>query len=223
MLTMPDPFSTSGTNHPKPMLVRLAEVAARMPPPVFAVIDGGQFDDFPGMLMPAFGLLSRSLFLGEGSQSSQQFGPWLVSIQQSEDIATVLDIVGDLPALVFWSNPASGEAGLFHHLRRLNRVRVPTWAAEGKIGPDPDDPDDRRTEAVLFRHWDPRVLAALLPVLNETGFSRIIGPAQEIAFAYEDYGDLKRVISDPDWPITPTGMMTLTSDQMLALARRRLA
>ena len=49
---------------------------------------------------------------------------------------------------------------------------------------------------MLFRHWNPRVLGALLPVLDEVQLSRILGPAAEITFVAPGS---KRV------PAVPTG------------------
>ena len=134
-------------------------------------------------------------------------------------------ITVDLPAVVFWSCP-EGDVALYGHLRRLNRVRLPVWAAAGKAGPDPGVAADLGYETVLFRHWDPRVLETLLPVLDEAQFSRIMGPAAEICFVAPDHGGLKRVIADASWPPASPGMMVLRPERVgdvtdrLASARR---
>ncbi len=198
----------------------LAGVAGRLPGPVFAVLDGGHFDDLPAALA-GVGLGARSLFLGDGGRDEQRFGPWLLAVQRPEDVAAVLALVGDLPAVVFWSC-AEGEVALYGHLRKLNRARLPVWAAAGKDGPEPGVDADRGWEAVLFRHWDPSVLGALLPVLDEGQFSRILGPAGEVAFFAEDYGGAKRVVADPEWPIAPAGMLTIRPEQVEALTERRV-
>ena len=74
----------------------------------------------------------------------------------------------------------------------------------------------------MFRHWDPRVLGALLPVLDEVQFSRILGPAVEIAFFAMEYGGTQRVVADPDWPLAPAGMLTIRGEQVGALTERRV-
>ena len=201
-------------------LARLAAAVARMPPPAFAVVDGGHFDNLPSALSDA-GLLARSLFLGHGARDVEQHGPWLVPVHHDPDVGTVLGVVGDLPAVVFWSCP-EGEVALYGHLRRLNRVRIPGWAAAGKDGPEPGMDADRGFEAVLFRHWDPNVLGALLPVLDEGQFSRVVRPAAGLCFHAEHHGGLRRVVNDPGWPAAPGGMLSIRPEQIEALAERRL-
>lgn len=197
----------------------LAVVVGRMMGPVFAIVDGGHFEDLPAALAGA-GLAARSLFLGHGERDVERYGPWLVPIGSAEDTAKVLTLVGSLPAVVFWSC-AEGDVALYGHFRRLNMTRLPVWAAAGKDGPEPGEDADRGYESVLFRHWDPRVLGALLPVLDETQFARIMGPATEICFLATDYGGLKRVIADASWPIPPRGMLTITAEQIPLVAERR--
>ena len=205
----------------RPAQDRLIPIVARMPPSVFAVVDGGHLDDVASVLGGS-GVLARSLFLGEASRDVQRFGPWLVPIAGAADVATVLSIVGDLPAVVFWSC-AGGHDALFHHLRRLNMARIPEWAAAGKTGPERGVAADLAHSSVLFRHWDPSVLGALLPVLDAGQFSRILGPAGELAFHASDYGGTRRVVHDPEWPLAPAGLLTITGEQAAALTDRRVA
>jgi hypothetical protein len=42
-------------------------------------------------------------------------------------------------------------------------------------------------EAVLFRHWDPNVLAIVLEVLRADQLIEVLGPAQQIAFLSPDF------------------------------------
>ena len=223
----PEPDEGDGRVLPRPGLAPsasgqagLARVVARMSGPVFAVVDGGHFADLPALLAGA-GLAARSLFLGHGEREAERSGPWLVPVAGEADAARVLGLVGDLPAVVFWSCPA-GDVELYGHLRRLNMAQLPVWAAAGKEGPEPGVEADLGWEAVLFRHWDPSVLGALLPVLDEGQFARVLGPAGELAFFAEDYGGTKRVVADPDWPVQPPGMLTITAEQVGALTERRV-
>ena len=199
----------------------LAFAASGMKPQLFGIMDGGHFDDLPSGLSAA-GLSARSLFLGHGNQDVERHGPWLVRMPSSRDVDLALDLIGSLPAIVFWSCPA-GDMALFHHLRRLNMVRLPVWAAAGRLGPDPDDPGDRGWRSVLFRHWDPGVLGALLPCLDETQFNRLLGPACEIVFDPLDGHGAKRVVADPGWPVSPAGPLTIRPEQVEALTARRVA
>ena len=204
-------------------LARLAATVARMPPPVFAIVDGGHFDDLPSDLSAA-GLMARSLFLGHGARDVERHGPWFVTMRDTGDtgdVGAVLGIVGELPAAVFWSCP-DGDVALYGHLRRLNMARIPAWAAAGKIGPEPGSAGPGY-ETVLFRHWDPRVLGALMPVLDEEQFGRILGPAGEIAFHTEDHGGIRRVVNEPEWPTAPSGLLTISPDQIGALLERRIS
>ncbi|WP_288587018.1 DUF4123 domain-containing protein [uncultured Methylobacterium sp.] len=185
----------------------------------FAVLDGAQFDDLPAALRQA-GLLGRSLFLDQGDAELERAGPWLVALAQAPDAADqVFRLAGDRPAAVFWCCIA-GEAVLYRHLRRINKARIPAWSAAGRSAPSEDD--DGTFEAVLFRHWDPDVLGALMPILDAGQFSRVLGPASEIAYRSEAYGGLKRVPADPGWPVAPAGMLTIRTEQMLALGERRI-
>ena len=83
------------------------------------------------------------------------------------------------------------------------------------------------------RHWDPRVLADVLPVLNESQFARVLGPADEVVLLDPaDKGGLgvRRARALPDAPVPSRGMLVLDSDQMSAVgeavaerSRRRIA
>ena len=59
-------------------------------------------------------------------------------------------------------------------------------------------------------------------MLDETQFSRILGPASEITFVSEDYGGSKRVPVDPDWPLPPAGPLVIRPDQVISLQDRRI-
>ena len=186
----------------------------------FAVIDGGHFDDLPTAFKRER-LFARSLFLDKGDREVQTFGPWLVKLDQEPEATNkVFAIVGDKPAAVFWSCDA-GEAVLHRHLRTINMVRIPAWAASGKDAPPPASTREHFTP-VLFRHFDPSVLGALLPCLDATQFARFLGPAEQIAFVAVDFGGLKKVVANKSVSSTQDGMLTISSAQVNAMTGRRL-
>jgi Domain of unknown function (DUF4123) len=198
---------------------KLRAALAVFPGRPFAVVDGGQFEDLPKILKNER-LFGRSLFLDQADVEIQKAGPWLVGLDQSPNATDqVLAFVGDRPAAVFWSCEA-GEAMLHGHLRTLNMVRVPTWAAEHEAPPISSAVET--THPAMFRHWDPRVLGALMPLLDAGQFARMLGPAEEIAFLAEDYGGVRRVLADPAGPSATPGMLTIRSEQTQALNKRRL-
>ncbi|MGK9233719.1 DUF4123 domain-containing protein [Inquilinus limosus] len=201
---------------------RLKATIAAFPGRKFAVLDGGQFEDLPGQCRHE-GLFVRSLFLDHADEEAEKAGPWLVALdQEPKAIAKVLALVGNKPAAVFWSCD-DGEAALHRHLRTLNMVRIPDWAALGMANP-PDPGKPTVHDSVMFRHWDPRVLGDIVPVLDPEQTARVLGPAGEIAYVAGDYGGLKRVIREPDLPPAPRGMLTIRADQIEVIdARRRAA
>ena len=195
---------------------RMVAVVARMPTPVFAVVDGGHFDDAAAALEAA-GLGARSLFLGDATRDVQRHGPWLVPLAGAAT-ADVLRVTAGKPAPVFWSCSA-GEGALHRHLRTLNQALIPAWAARGAAGSE--TAADERAELALFRHLDPNVLGGLLPLLDADQFVRVFGPADELAFDTPDHGGLKRAM--PVEGVAPHGPLQLRTEQMLALAGRRQA
>ena len=188
--------------------------------PVFAALDGAQFDD-PAALMKSANINCRSLFLGVADAEREAAGPWLTGIDAMAAMDRFLAILGDLPAAVFWSCPA-GEAALYRHLRLLNEAIVPLLRddalprAEGEARPAYDFKDTR----VLFRHWDPRVLAQVLPVLDEPQFARVLGPAMLAVMPREDGGRPYEAPLLDGAVITRGGPLHLTLEQMDALQER---
>ena len=183
----------------------------------FAVLDGAHFEDFAQVRARA-GLVAHSLFLDHADHALVEAGPWLVDLTQRQGtLAGVLDLVGRKPGAVFWIC-AAGEDTLHRHLRRLNQVLLPTWAAKGDAGPT--DPDSERPERVLFRHWDPNVLGAVMPTLDVDQFARVLGPAEQLLFDAPDFGGLRRVIADNAGIATP-GPLRIRSDQVQDLRERR--
>nr|WP_279357921.1 DUF4123 domain-containing protein [Methylobacterium indicum] len=165
--------------------------------------------------------MGRSLFREHADVEVERAGPWLVPVGQATDAPErIFSLVGDRPAVVVWSCDA-GEPALYRHLRSLNLVQIPVWAAAGASTP-PENGVEAPAETVLFRHWDPRVLGALMPVLDAGQFIRIVGPASEITYWAEDYGGLKRVIADPDWRGAGGGLLSIRGEQIALLGDRRV-
>ncbi len=155
--------------------------------------------------------MARSLFLGETSRDVQRFGPWLISIKSPAETGKVLNLVGENPAVVFWSC-RSGSAALYDHLRRLNLVKVRKAVSPDKAG--------ATAETVLFRYWDPRVLSVVMPLLDEAQFARVLGPCDEaVAIDPEKLGGfgLRRIQRFPELPVSPRDMLSINAEQIAAM------
>lgn len=191
-----------------------AEAAAHMPGPVFAAIDGAQFENLPALLKGA-GLFFRSLFLGHADEEAEKVGPWFVDLSQPSAIESFLAVLGEKSAAVLWSCP-SGETALYRHLRGLNMAIVPMLRDdaperdEGAVRPS----EDYREEHVLFRHFDPRVLTQVLPVLDEGQFARVLGPAALIALPREGSGKPHVAPALETEVIVPQGALRLRPEQI---------
>lgn len=104
--------------------------------PLFAVLDGAQFDNLPDDLMLS-GLSHSPLYIDDGGQGPEfeRAAPQLVPVdrQRGDDGAqlprpdaldALMGVVGDRAAIVFWA--CEGRPGLlFRHLRTINMVRIP--------------------------------------------------------------------------------------------------
>ena len=173
----------------------LAEAVHAMPGPVFAALDGGQFEDLPKALDQAR-LKGESLFLGQSGPETQKFGPWLADTYSESSLNRLLDLIGDRPAAVFWTC-SGGPQTLFRHLRRINLAIVPVLsesararirAAELRGAVIDPQVEDYVATPTLFRHFDPRVLAQVLPVLDDAQLAQVLGPASLIVFPAERGG-----------------------------------
>ena len=159
---------------------------------------------------------------------SAQFADWLRVQDQrpapdpSEAFARLFALVGDRPAIVLWSG-AMDAGALYKHLRSINRALLPSdgddrEGADGNLAPT----------SYLFRHYDGRVLAEVLPVLDQGQFARLFGPARRLSFTasgYEDrHGNPVRMAELPDAVTVPPppGSLQLDADQVRAIEERRL-
>ncbi len=200
---------------------KLHAIVSGFTAPAYALVDGGHYADLP-TLLGRERLLGRSLFLSTADVEVQRAGPWLVTLDRLPDaIDKVLSIVEGKPAAVFWCSDA-GEVSLWRHLRGLNMAKIPAWAADGLEAPARIDATDV-FETVAFRHWDPRVLGALMPTLDAAQFARVLGSSREVAFLSDDHGGARRIICDRSWPAASPGLLTLSSSQIVALTDRRLS
>lgn len=207
----------------------LIDVALAMPARVFATVDGAQFDDASAVFAAA-GFKAHSLFLGAADAESEKAGPWLVDIDTQAALTRFIELLADKPAAVLWSCP-TGEATLYRHLRTLNEAIVPLLRAEAEARQRHADrrgevitftEADYRSSRVLFRHWDPRVLAQVLPTLDESQFARVLGPAALVVMPREDGGRPFQAHAPELAAIAPQGPLRLNVAQMEAISETRV-
>ena len=187
------------------------------PNPLFAVADGSQFEDLPGELSSA-GLFCQSLFLNHKDKSFERAGPWLFSLDSVAARQFAQKLAIDKPCLVVWSC-AVGQKALWRHLRSINEVLIPLPNPKKS---DPASPDN--FERVLFRHWDPNVLAQVLPTLNHLQFARFFGPAETIIFLPDKiWGGKATTSSNPQSIEAPAGPLCFERMAMNEIEAQRRA
>ncbi|WP_284757126.1 DUF4123 domain-containing protein [Agrobacterium sp. fls2-241-TYG-188a] len=191
---------------------------------VSAVLDGGAFDNLPRMLQEE-GIGARSLFLEGASADFRLAGPWLVNLEALPVRSYIGWLDSKNACAVYWSCPG-GDDTLYRHLRTLNEVMIPLE----QTGAYPQSTSSQQYERVLFRHWDPNVLGALLPILTRPQLARFLGPADCVVLNAPDYGGVKRVKAPPDLPAPPPGPLRIEQEQieklktaMLHSSRLRIA
>ncbi len=180
-----------------------------MPTPIFAVLDGGHFDDLGEELSNA-DIKSRSLFLKDGNADIRRDGPWLISLQETRAREHIEELACHRPCAVYWSCHA-GEQALWRHLRSINQVLVP----DDRM-PQNNGKSGRPViyERVLFRHWDPNVLGGFLPLLSMEQFTRLIGPADGILVNISESGRFKRALRPAYLPQKPRGLLRIEPEQV---------
>jgi len=179
----------------------------------FGVIDGAQVDDVVSALAQT-PLQYRPLYIGlENKPKQLKTAPFLVSMNGQGDTADSLpdeDLikrcfhVAKIPsACVFW-HCNGGEEALYHHLRSINKIIIPQ-EQDGVIS-------DTATETVLFRHADANVMTQVLPALNSTELSRLLGSAELVLARPSDEwgGRLLYAARSPDMPEPHNGFLQLT-------------
>lgn len=167
--------------------------------PLFAVADGAQFEDLSDELRSA-GLFCRSLFLNHPDKNFERAGPWLFSLDSLAARQLAESLAVEKPCLVVWSC-VHGETALWQHLRSINEVLIPLPQTKLEKGTTSD-----RYERVLFRHWDPNVLAQVLPALDHMQFARFFGLANQVVFLPgKIWGGKVTVCNRPEGLEPPTG------------------
>lgn len=168
--------------------------------PVFAVLDGAQFDNLPQALLLG-DFVSRPLYLDRGDNNPEQIitAPHMVWLDErpekstgrapQETIPVLMALIAGRPAAVFWQCPDGAEA-LYRHLRGINMVMYPKEALTDFVEPQsaetdeiqkPETPDTHTL--VLFRHADANVLAQTVPAMGTVEMARLSGPATQLIFA----------------------------------------
>ncbi len=148
--------------------------------PLFAVLDGAQFENLPQTLLFA-GIEARCLYLDRGDNHPERLvtAPYMVDLAQVGGVDRLLSIVSSPRQLALWQCPAGHDA-LYRHLRGLNRVLVPLDVPKP---PAAGEDDEMQThEAVLFRHADANALDQVVPALGAVEMARVMGPAERLVF-----------------------------------------
>lgn len=199
------------------MAAGLADILVEWPRPVFAVLDGAKYDDLPGLLRQ-IDIEARALFLEyRGNAGVVRSGPHLALLNERR-LRNLLRIEGIEGAAVFWRVEEPDEPAFYRHLRTLNLVEIPAPPPAQGAAPDPFATAQR---TVMFRHWDPGVLAMILPVLTPAQRARLFGPAVALAIAAPE-GALQAK-RRADWPEPAHGRLVLNEAQMQALSRAMTA
>jgi hypothetical protein len=188
--------------------------------PVFAVLDGAQFENLPETLMFA-GIEARCLYLDRGDNHPERLvtAPYMVGPLEGATLDRVLSALPKTSAAVFWECPDGADA-LYRHLRGLNRVLVPLDVP--KIPAASEDGELQTHEAVLFRHADSNALDQVVPALGTVEMARVMGPAERLVFLPEGEARPKSVRSDPNWPRPVPGMLRIEAAQYSQMRNARL-
>jgi hypothetical protein len=179
------------------------------PRPIFAVLNGAAFDELPSVMAKA-DISPRSLFIEHDDPRMVRAGPWFAALDERH-LTSLLRIDGIERATVFWGGLVD-ETEIFRHLRGLNLVDTP------RPKDAPPDPFAADPETVLFRHWDPSVMALVLPVLEPAQRARLFGPMGAIAINVASMGGMREAKRQVDWPEAPRGRLQLSQAQMDRIA-----
>lgn len=207
--------------------------------PVFAVLDGAQFDNLPAALIDG-GFSARSLYL-DTSQSPgppSLTAPQLVVLDQAANgfagrtypdaVNALFALIEDVPRAVFWQCGAGLDA-LFFHLRKINKVLIPRSYLGGNTVDLETDEEDTSQAFVAFRHADANAMAQTVSAMNADEASRLFGPCNRVLFAPDPswaagkpWIDIPRPYSWPDPRPGPLKLCAATMDKIEARRIDRL-
>jgi hypothetical protein len=206
----------------------LRDAALRLPPELFAVVDGGKFDDIAAALASA-GLSGKALYLEGADPDTRAAAGFLVALLTAKALEAVIALARPREVLVLWSWP-KGFAALYRHLRTLDVVEIPNETraaalANGKssLGEDLDmqalaaAAEMPAHEPVLFRHWDPGVLAHILPLLEAGQQARVFGVVQGVAFDAPHHTGLPLAHRPSGLPPASAGLLRFSEAQIAAI------
>ena len=133
------------------------EAAAASRALVVALLDGALFDDL-GAWFDHAGLQAEPLFRAEDDPEAALAGPWAVPLDHPAQDRALISMMGEAraPVVLCWHGDA---AALVRHLRRTTLIEIPDETLWDMDGQTP-------METVIFRFWDPAVLAAAWDVLT---------------------------------------------------------
>ena len=172
----------------------LSSRIAGWPGGLFATLDGARVDDLRGRLSEA-GLDAQSLFLERPGRPAPVSGPYFLALDAAR-AERLLALPGIERACVLWNGPVQPVLA-FRHLRSLNTARIP--------------PDN---EQVLFRHWDPAVLAMMVPLLGPEQLGRLFGPFTQVALYSADAGRVLWMSRPTSGASAPRGVLKLSPAQL---------
>ncbi len=226
---------------PIPNLKLLRAEIEALEHPVFAVLDGAQFDNLPDALFDG-DFVHKPLYLdrGDGNLDQTVTAPQLVWLDRDTDTAprhedtpapdvldALFDLIDDKPAAVFWECPDGGDV-LYKHLRTINMVVVPKEGRDfqSEQGSNQSSVIEDTHQQVLFRHADANVMAQVLPTLDERQFARLFKPATTILFVTDEDcaigSPLMVAPRQDDLPQAPSGLLRLEAPQMRVMGNARI-
>lgn len=179
----------------------------------YAVVDGAHFPDLPALLKLRR-LEACPLYLEAADGAGVAAGPHLVALPTRDEVRVLLETLEGRPAATFWSWPGN-FGGLRHHLRGLTLVEIPNERRTG--------PGDLAYETVLFRHWDPNVLAVTLPILTVEQHRRFYGNAAGLIFRVHESCGVTSGRRPEALSTKQRGMLRFEAEQIREITAQRVA
>jgi hypothetical protein len=143
---------------------------------IYAVIDLASAPELSPVIMGQQWFQAQPLFTPETPIEVLSVGPWLSNTAHLPDLMPILDAYDEGVPWGFLVHASIDIVSLRRTLRRFNTVEIP---------------NPRRT--VLFRYWDPRVMATFLQVATRQQktllfefIDRIEGPKGSFDARYDD-------------------------------------